>query len=218
MNKGICRIVAGVFISILVCGGSSARPESAASVRFEVKSVMVLPHLGDRYETLRSLPDSDYQIWQLDIGGSIAQQVISIPKQSGTKWVEVLILARNSTRRTEKIRFNSPRLNLGDGASAPPWEFAFAGMGNRDGLARSLQLSETPPVKSILHVAVTGDLSCSLGSMQETWLVLVFQVPNEAQVATISIDKNTADPIRFPLADWSPASASVETSRAAKPE
>lgn len=218
MNNGICRIVAGVFISILVCGGSSARPESAASVRFEVKSVMVLPHLGDRYETLRSLPDSDYQVWQLSTGGTIAQQVISIPKQSGTKWVEVLILARNNTRREEKVRFNSPRLKLGDGASAPPWEVVFAGMGNHDGLARSLQLSAAPPVKDILHVAISGDLSCTLGSMQETWMVLVFQVPASAEEATISIDKNTADPVRFPLADWSPTSAPVETSRAARPE
>lgn len=218
MNKSMFRMVAGVFISVLVFGGGPAWSESQAGVHFEVKSVMVLPHLGDRYQTMRSLPDSDYQIWQLDIGGSIAQQVVAIPKQPGTKWVEMLIVARNDSRRMERIHFNSPQLNLADGGHATPWEFAFAGMGSHDGLVKALQLSATPPLRRVLHVAVAGDLSCDLGSMQETWMVLVFQVPNSAQDATFSMDKNKADPIRFPLSDWSLTSEPVETSRAGSSE
>ncbi len=187
MPKRICTLLIVAIVALAMAQSVAQAPARFDSgLQIEVRDVSVLPHLGARYKTMEAIANVEYQRWQMDVGSMIAQQVVKSPLRHGSKWIELLVMARNTGEKDEKLRFAAPRLQLPSGDEVRPWEFIVSGMGDYGSIARALQLSEGPQT-TVVHLVFSGNLSCNLEIMQQTWMILIFAVHESAQGGTFSM-------------------------------
>jgi hypothetical protein len=179
-----------------------AQSKSPSGLQFDVKEVSVLPHVGARFKTMKLIPAGDYENWRMDAGSVVSQQVVSVPKQPDSMWIETLVLVRNNGGNDEKLDFKNPQLQLASGGSIKPWEHLFAGMADYQGLVGVLGLSDKAPGPdaNAVHLNVEGTLYCNLKSKQQTWIIMVFQVPKSAKDGKLSISNYPPTALKIPSA------------------
>ena len=178
-----------------------AQGTEKAGFQIEVKEVSVLPHIDARYKTMKLLPSADYQNWGMDRGSRVEQVVVEVPVQQDSIWIEALVLIKNDSTDDAKFNFKTPTLELNGGKSIEAWEHLFAGMADYDGLVRVLGLSDKAPDKNTIHLNVEGTLYCNLKSKQQTWMILLFQVPKNAKEGKLTINNYPTSTLKIPMSN-----------------
>ncbi len=174
----------------------------APGLQFEVKAVSVLPHIGARFTTMNLIPKGENQHWTMNQYGVFGKQVVHIPEQQNSIWIEALILVRNNGVEAQKFRFKSPRLELSGGQTIQPWESLPGGMyGSYDEIAGDLGLSREAPEKgsNAIQLLLSSDIESNLSSGQQTWVIMDFQVPQDTKNAKLGINGYPTSPIEIPM-------------------
>jgi hypothetical protein len=151
---------------------------------------------------MNMVPKGTYRPWAMDAGSVVAQEVVSLPKGEDDVWIEALILVRNIGTKNDRFAFKSPHIELGNGQKIEPWEYLPAGLaGSYDDIAHTLQLSDKAPAKGSneVHLRLGGDFYSELKSKQQTWVIMIFQVPKEAKDGKLSISSLPPTAIDIPM-------------------
>ncbi|MGA2572518.1 MAG: hypothetical protein ABSF23_18575 [Terracidiphilus sp.] len=190
-------ILAGLIIPWLASPGALGQG-ATASFQIQVNGVAILPHIGARYVTMKQIQGNDWQAWGMDEGSAVTEEVVSVPKNFGRKWVEVLAQIENTSTTSGRFQVATPSLIVGGGKKIEAWEYLLAEMSEYDGLVRLLQLSQTPPVGNTVHLKVGGKAYCDFAGQQKTWVIAIFQVPAGQSEGTLVLGDYPGVPVKIP--------------------
>jgi hypothetical protein len=196
--------MAGVFAASTAASpdpqaSKTAGQPSEQGLQIEIKAVARVPHVNARYALVKKIPEADYQPWHPG-AGFVSQNIFGpIPKDLGSL-VELLVIARNTGIEELKLENKDMKLTV-SGRSMEPWEYLFADVYmSYEGLARRLSVSEGSHQQESEYMSNNFFGSCysRLKSGEQTWLVLIYRVPEKNIYGKLSLGASSPITVKLP--------------------